>query len=369
MSHTTAASIFHPLRPRPGAVLPKIAVLALLGLLSSGCQVPQLSLVPTETPSPTATATATATPTATATSTPTATPTSTPRATATPSVTPAAGPDAAAAEVSLAAAATPRPWPTPDAAAAEDHFWLGRPTGPEARQWGSPYYPYGSTGGGKLYLHQGTDIENPFGTRLLAPAAGTVVFAGPDDEIAIGPKPNFYGNTVIVELDRTYQGQPVYVLLGHMQSIAVGTGQKVRSGQVVGEVGMTGVAIGPHVHVEVRVGENDHLHTRNAEFWLEPLPGHGVLAGRVLDSAGYALPTVEILLYPGPDFASPRYYTFTYEDRPGLINPDDEWGENFLLADLPANTYLVEVNAGGRSVRQEVTIRPGRTSWVEARLP
>jgi murein DD-endopeptidase MepM/ murein hydrolase activator NlpD len=196
-----------------------------------------------------------------------------------------------------------------------------------------------------------------------------VVFAGSDDQQAIGPKPNFYGNTVIIELDRTYRGQPVFVLLGHMQSMAVEAGQQVRRGQVVGEVGMTGVAIGPHVHVEVRVGENDRFHTRNAEFWLEPLPGHGALAGRVLDAAGHAVPTAEVLLYPGPDFASPRYYTFTYEDQPGLVNPDDEWGENFLLTDLPANTYLVEITAGGRSFRQEVSVRGGRTSWVEVQVP
>jgi hypothetical protein len=242
-------------------------------------------------------------------------------------------------------------------------------TGPNTQQWAESFYPYGSTGQGKYLLHQGADIPNPIGTALLAPTDGTVVFAGPDDQVAVGPKPDFYGNTLIIELDRRYRDQPVYVLLGHMNEIYVKQGDRVRRGQRVGEVGMTGIAIGPHVHVEVRVGVNDMKHTRNAEFWLQPLPNHGTLAGRVLSNAGRHLPDVEILLYPGPDFKAPRYYTFTYHEGPDLINPDNEWGENFLLADLPANTYLVEVTAGGKVHRQEVQIAPGRTAWIEIRAP
>jgi murein DD-endopeptidase MepM/ murein hydrolase activator NlpD len=260
------------------------------------------------------------------------------------------------------------PWPTPDVSLASDHYWLGRPTGPGTTQWASPFYPYGSTGQGAYLLHHGADIGNPIGTPLLAPADGLVVFAGSDSQVAVGPTTNFFGNAVIIELDRRYNDLPVFVLLGHMNSVDVQAGQRVTRGQRVGEVGSTGIALGPHVHVEVRVGRNSYDDTRNAEFWLEPLPGHGVLAGRVLTTDGRHLPNAPLLLYPGPNFNSPRYYTYTYEDALGLIFPDDAWGENFLLADLPAGPYRVEVSINGKTYRQEVVIQAGRTTWMDLRV-
>lgn len=252
-------------------------------------------------------------------------------------------------------------------AQASDHFWLGRPTGPDTTQWASPFYPYGSTGQGQYLLHHGADIGNPLGTPLLAPADGVVVFAGADSQIPMGPTTDFFGNAVVIELDRRFDDQPVFVLLGHMSRVDVQVGQRVTRGQRVGQVGSTGVALGPHVHIEVRVGVNDYDHTRNPEFWLEPLPGHGALVGRVLTADGRHLPNAQLLLYPGPAFNSPRFYTSTYEDALGLIFPDDHWGENFLLADLPAGTYIVETSINGVTYRQEVVIRAGETTWMELR--
>lgn len=262
-----------------------------------------------------------------------------------------------------------RAWPTPDASLAEDHYWLGRPTAPGTTQWGSAFYPYGSTGQGRYLLHQGIDIVNPLETPLLAPADGTVVFAGPDDQVAVGPTPDFFGNAVIIELDRRYEDQPLYVLLGHMHAVSVQPGQRVARGEPVGLVGMTGIALGPHVHLEVRLGQNDYRYTRNPEFWLEPLPGHGSLAGRVLTEDGRHIPEIPVLLYPGPGFDQVGYYIYTYIDAPGLINPDDRWGENFLLSDVPANSYLVEIEVGDKAYRQEVVIEPGKTTWLELRVP
>jgi murein DD-endopeptidase MepM/ murein hydrolase activator NlpD len=216
-------------------------------------------------------------------------------------------------------------------------------------------------------VHHGADIENPLGTPLVAPADGLVVFAGADDQVALGPVADFFGNAVVIELDRRYFDQPVYVLLGHMSRVDVETGQRVRRGQPVGAVGSSGVAVGPHVHVEVRVGRNEYDSTRNPEFWLEPLAGHGSLAGRILTVDGRHLPEVLLQLYPGPQFNSPRYYTSTYVDGLGLIHPDEAWGENFLLADLPAGEYRVETAVNGKLYRENIVIRPGETSWVEIR--
>jgi len=252
-------------------------------------------------------------------------------------------------------------------AQASDHFWLGRPTGPNTTQWASPFYPYGSTGQGQYLLHHGADIGNPAGTPLLAPADGVVVFAGSDSQIPMGPTTDFFGNAVVIELDRRFDDQPVFVLLGHMSRVDVQVGQRVARGQQVGQVGSAGIALGPHVHIEVRVGVNDYDHTRNPEFWLEPLPGHGALAGRVLTADGRHLPNVSLLLYPGPAFNSPRYYTSTYVDALGLIFPDDQWGENFLLADLPAGPYIVEASINGKTYRQEIVIRAGEMTWMELR--
>ncbi|MEZ4770533.1 MAG: M23 family metallopeptidase [Caldilineales bacterium] len=374
----------------PASLLHRFAVLILAAIalmLLAGCSglrpTPTPTPLPTHTPTATLTPTRTATPTASPTATATTTPTATATATLSPTETPTPSPTATlavsdtvtATRSSLAAnvlvTSTPivpgGPWPTPDVSQASDHYWLGRPTGPGTTQWASPFYPYASTGQGAYLVHHGADIANPLGTPLLAPADGTVVFAGPDDQVAVGPTTNFFGIPVVIELDRRYLDQPVYVLLGHMASTTVVPGQRVQRGQQVGTVGSTGIALGPHVHVEVRVGANDYDHTRNPEFWLEPLPGHGTVAGRVLTADGRHLPEVPLLFYPGPNFNSPRYYAYTYIDGLGLIHPDDQWGENFLLSDLPAGQYLVEATVNGKVYRQNVVVEAGRTSWLEFR--
>ena len=51
----------------------------------------------------------------------------------------------------------------------------------------------------------------------------------------------------------------------------------------------------------------------------------------------------------------------------GSIWPDDEWGENFLLADLPAGAYKVEVSINGKVYYVDVVIEAGKTTWMELR--
>jgi murein DD-endopeptidase MepM/ murein hydrolase activator NlpD len=88
--------------------------------------------------------------------------------------------------------------------------------------------------------HEGVDISAPPGTPILAAAKGTVTFAGWKSGL---------GNTV--EIDHGYGYVTRY---GHASKILVRRGQKVTRGEVIANVGSTGISTSPHLHYEVRVG-------------------------------------------------------------------------------------------------------------------
>ena len=92
---------------------------------------------------------------------------------------------------------------------------------------------------GRLALHTGVDLLQPYGSEIRATGAGRVVHAGP----AGG-----YGD--MVEIDHGFGLSTVYA---HMSEIAVAEGQEVARGQVLGRLGSTGRSTGPHLHYEVRV--------------------------------------------------------------------------------------------------------------------
>jgi murein DD-endopeptidase MepM/ murein hydrolase activator NlpD len=110
-----------------------------------------------------------------------------------------------------------------------------------------PGYPIVSKYGWRVHpilgvrkLHEGIDIWAPEGTPIKAAAGGVVVWAGPRGG---------YGNAVIID-----HGSGVGTVYAHQSSVAVAAGQSVSRGQVIGYVGHTGLAGGPHLHFEVRVG-------------------------------------------------------------------------------------------------------------------
>jgi murein DD-endopeptidase MepM/ murein hydrolase activator NlpD len=88
-------------------------------------------------------------------------------------------------------------------------------------------------------LHRGVDFGAPTGTAIYAAGDGVVVRAG---------RVNGYGNYVEIEHDREYA-----TAYGHLSAFARGLhpGERVRQGEVIGYVGMTGLATGPHLHYEV----------------------------------------------------------------------------------------------------------------------
>ena len=92
---------------------------------------------------------------------------------------------------------------------------------------------------GRPALHTGVDLRENFGSDIRATGAGRVVFAG----VAGG-----YGN--MVEVDH---GSGLTTRYAHMGEISVAEGQTVERGTVLGHVGATGRATGPHLHYEVRI--------------------------------------------------------------------------------------------------------------------
>lgn len=226
----------------------------------------------------------------------------------------------------------------------------------------SRFYPYGTTAGGRYFLHHGVDLGNPSGTPVLAVASGTVIVAGSDQVEVYGLKPDFYGQLVVVQLDRELHGQPVFVLYGHLSRIMADVGQQVTAGDVLGEVGMTGVAIGPHLHFEVRVGDNTYADTRNPELWLKPLPGHGTIAGQLLDAQGNPIPEAIINFHRAEEPDRRWRETWTYAGD--TVNADEEWGENFVMGDVPAGSYVLKTRIDGRLYTKDIEVEAGRTSLV-----
>jgi murein DD-endopeptidase MepM/ murein hydrolase activator NlpD len=244
---------------------------------------------------------------------------------------------------------------------------LARPFAAPHRQLPESTYPYGSRGNGRYVLHTGVDIMNPLGTQVLAVADGQVVYAGDDKELLFGPRTGFYGNLVVTRLKSAPDTEPIYVLFGHLDRILVGQGQSVSAGDVIGLVGMTGIAIGPHLHLEVRQGENSYQATRNPALWLGSLPGRGTLAGRIVDEAGQTVAGERLLIYRAEDPSRVWRIVRSYLSSP-LIHGDDVAGENFVLPDVPAGDYRVVAGRSGSTVQIPVRIEAGRLAPVTIRV-
>jgi len=93
---------------------------------------------------------------------------------------------------------------------------------------------------GEGAMHTGVDISAPMGTPVRASADGVVLHAGWNGG---------YGKCVIVDHGHGYQ-----TWYGHLSRMDVIEGQEIRQGEVLGAVGRTGHATGPHLHYEVRLG-------------------------------------------------------------------------------------------------------------------
>ena len=310
----------------------------------------------------------TSTPTAPASST--AFPTNTPRPTESPTILSTA---TIASTIASTFIATPAPPPlgggdtatwTPAALefAPIDHFIMGRPIGAGGVNYIARNYPYGGNDGGSRPTHHGDDFENPYGTPVVAAAEGVVYYAGDDIHQIFGPQPNFYGNVIVIQHRFTYpDGASVFSLYGHLSSIAVQTGQAVKQGEYIGQVGSAGVAIGAHLHFEVRVGDpHDYNATRNPELWIQPFATFGAVAGRVLDIYGQPFRSALVQLQSESIYRSAESYAD--DGTPG----DNVLNENFAISDLPSGYYDVFIKApdGSLLYRNTTLIVPGKITWL-----
>ncbi len=92
--------------------------------------------------------------------------------------------------------------------------------------------------------HKGIDLAAPKGTPVHAVASGIVIEAG-----ALAANDGRYGNAVIIEHGARRS------LYAHLDSVTVKRGERVEAGTLIGKVGETGFATGPHLHFEVREQE------------------------------------------------------------------------------------------------------------------
>lgn len=114
--------------------------------------------------------------------------------------------------------------------------------------------------------HKGVDYAAPTGTKVKVTADGTVTFLG---------KQGGYGNVVMVSHQGRYS-----TVYGHLSRFAQGLrhGQRISQGEVIGYVGMTGVATGPHLHYEFRIDGQQRDPLRVALPDSKPIPASQLAA-------------------------------------------------------------------------------------------
>lgn len=346
----------------PTATLPPVSAEATL--LSTADATPPPTASPPATPAPP--------PTVAAPMSPTPAPLITIPPTAAP---PTPSPTADLADVGLPCPASPQvkpdyvryvlsvtPWPTPDPAAEAPPLSLSDPLPAAGRNTG---YPYGSDGSGRYLLHNGLDMADENDALAGAVAGGTIIVARDDLDEMFGWRCDWYGELVVIRLDDLWNEQPVYALYGHIKDVQVAEGQRVERGDPVAREGAAGVAVVPHLHLEVRAGQNAFGATQNPLLWISPWSGSGVIAGRLVDPDGRAWQGVTVTLIDRSgeaDFLN----TWTYLDDPDhLIRPDPSLAENFVFGPVAAGAYDVYAKIQGVEYRQPVEVRDGEISSVE----
>lgn len=250
--------------------------------------------------------------------------------------------------------------------------WFRRPID----EGDSPYidqtYRYGSTMGGNFQQHQGVEFNNPDGTPVHAIGSGVVVYAGRAERGAL---------TVAIKHDTTITApegrRHVYSVYYHNSALIAKIGDRVKPGDVISRVGHSGRATNDHLHLEVHASPTDSIsaivdslnrfpaYTTNPELWIQPLPGTGIVAGQVFDSAGAPIPQARVY---GLMKAEPRETPYSFAETYGNRNhPHPLYGEHFAVGDVPPGAYTVGVEINGKKVLRRIRVEAGKLTWVEFR--
>ncbi len=250
------------------------------------------------------------------------------------------------------------------------HTWFRRPIALTDQSFIDQTYRFGSTMGGNFQPHQGVEFNNPDGTPVHAIGNGVVVHAGPAEQGAL---------TVAIRHDRRLSGGSYYLfsVYYHNSKLLVHVGERVKAGDVIALVGNTGRATNDHLHLEVHASPFDSTrlivdpavryppYNANPELWIEPLPGTGIVAGQVWDSAGKPVPQARIY---GLVKADPQETPFSFIETYGPRNHSDPvYQEHFAISDVPPGEYVLGVEIAGQRVFRRLKVEAGKLTWVEFR--
>lgn len=115
-------------------------------------------------------------------------------------------------------------------------------------------------------FHNGVDIGAPIGTEIVAAENGTVVASGDQDRFC---NRGAYGKFIVIKHENN-----LTTLYAHLSKIGVSVGATVSRGDVIGYVGRTGYATGPHLHLTVYAGPTFYM---GASRTCGPMPLGGYL--------------------------------------------------------------------------------------------
>jgi murein DD-endopeptidase MepM/ murein hydrolase activator NlpD len=251
--------------------------------------------------------------------------------------------------------------------------WFRRPIDSTANWYIDQTYRYGSTMGGNFQQHQGVEFNNQDGTPVHAIGNGTVVYAGRAERGAL---------TVAIRHDTTVTTAlgvlRIYSVYYHNSELLAKVGDTVKTGDVISRVGHTGRATNDHLHLEVHASPSDSVaaivdslnrfpaYTTNPELWIQPLPGTGIVAGRVVDSLGIPVPQARVYGLVKPD---PRDTPYSFAETYGNRNHSHPlYGEHFAVGDVPPGDYVLGVDIGGKKELRRIRVEAGMVTWVEFRV-
>lgn len=95
--------------------------------------------------------------------------------------------------------------------------------------------------------HMGIDLAGKYGTPIRAADSGVVIVSGEPAQY------RGYGKITVIDHGQGKDGRRISTVYAHQSQLMVREGDTVRQGQVIGLVGSTGHATGPHLHFEVRL--------------------------------------------------------------------------------------------------------------------